>query len=114
MHRSLRLPSLLLAVVSLASFARAAEPREHIPDLYLRPATSLAGEWRTIVDPYETGFYDYRREQRDLGKSPSRAETFYLDVKPNSPAERVEYDFDGSPTLRVPGDWNTQKPELLY
>ena len=25
----------------------------------------------------------------------------------------VEYDFAGSPTLHVPGDWNSQRPELL-
>ena len=104
----------LLVCVSLAPVLRAAEKLDHIPNLYLRPATSLNGDWRTIIDPYETGFYDYRRQQRDLSKSPSRAETFYLDVKPNSPGERIEYDFDTSPTLRVPGDWNTQKPELLY
>lgn len=103
-----------LVLLSLRLGAADRPTLNHVPDLYLRPATSLAGEWRTIIDPYETGFYDYRREQRDLSKTPARSETFYLDVKPNSPGERVEYDFDGSPTLRVPGDWNTQRPELLY
>ena len=87
---------------------------DNIPDLLLHDGVSLNGEWRSIIDPYETGFYDYRREQRDLGKNPSRAETFYLDVKPADPGERVEYDFDTSPVLNVPGDWNTQRPELLY
>ena len=87
---------------------------DNIPDLFLHDGVSLNGEWRSIIDPYETGFYDYRREQRDLGKNPSRAETFYLDVKPADPGERVEYDFDTSPVLNVPGDWNTQRPELLY
>ena len=24
------------------------------------------------------------------------------------------YDFETSPTLNVPGDWNTQRPELFY
>lgn len=98
----------------LALLARAAPTLDHIPDLSLHAATSLAGDWQTIVDPYETGFYDYRREQRDLSPTPSRAETYYLDVKPADAAERVEYDFDTSPTLRVPGDWNTQRAELLY
>jgi len=36
------------------------------------------------------------------------------DVKPADPSERVEYDFDTSPVLHVPWDWNTQRPELLY
>jgi len=87
---------------------------ENLPDLYLHEGVSLDGEWKSIMDPYETGFYDYRYEQRDHSATPSRSETFYLDVKPQDAGERVEYDFDGSPTLRVPGDWNTQRPELLY
>lgn len=87
---------------------------ENIPDLFLHPAQSLDGEWRIIIDPYESGFYDYRWTQRDKSSNPSRAEAFYLDVKPANSSERVEYDFDTSPTLEVPGDWNTQRPELLY
>jgi beta-glucuronidase len=87
---------------------------ENIPDLFLHDGQSLNGEWKTIVDPYDSGFYDYRYKQRDLGSSPARAETFYLDLKPANPGERIEYDFDSSPTLAVPGDWNTQRPELLY
>lgn len=87
---------------------------ENIPDLLLQPGQSLNGEWKSIIDPYESGFYDYRYSQRDLDPNPSRAETFYLDVKPANPGERVEYDFDSSPSLNVPSDWNTQRPELLY
>ena len=32
----------------------------------------------------------------------------------SGPGDLVEYDFDASPVLKVPGDWNTQRPELLY
>jgi beta-glucuronidase len=99
-----------VALVALTFTLRA----DHIPSLLLRESQSLNGAWQTIVDPYETGFYDYRWAQRDKSSSPSRSETFYLDVKPADPSERVEYDFDLSPTLNVPGDWNTQRPELLY
>lgn len=107
-----RLSSLWLAIMAacVASSLRA----DNIPDLFLHDGVSLNGEWKSIIDPYETGFYDYRWEQRDLGKNPSRSETFYLDVKPADPGERVEYDFDASPSLQVPSDWNTQRPELLY
>ena len=87
---------------------------DNIPDLFLHDGAVLNGEWKSIIDPYETGFYDYRREQRDLSGNPNRSETFYLDVKPADPGDRVEYDFDTSPTLNVPGDWNTQRPELMY
>ena len=86
----------------------------NLPDLYLHEGRSLNGDWSSIIDPYESGFYDYRYSQRDLGKNPSRAETFYLDAKPADASERIEYDFDTSPALKVPGDWNTQRPELFY
>lgn len=87
---------------------------DNIPDLFLHGGTTLNGEWKSIIDPYESGFYDYRHEERDLSTNPARSETFYLDVKPADPGERIEYDFDTSPSLAVPGDWNTQRPELLY
>ena len=108
----LRLPIYFAA--GLLVFAAAFLHAENIPDLFLHPGTSLDGEWKIIIDPYESGFYDYRWSQRDKEKSPSRAETFYLDIKPADAGERVEYDFDKSPSLQVPGDWNTQMRELFY
>ena len=41
-------------------------------------------------------------------KSANPSGGFYLDQKPKDKSELVEYDFDASPTLNVPGDWNTQ------
>src|SRR6188768_3678660 len=108
----LRLP--LICWGGLIAFVVTAVRAENIPDLYLYDGVTLNGEWRSIIDPYETGFYDYRWTQRDLEDKPSRSETFFLDVKPENAGERVEYDFDTSPVLNVPGDWNTQRPELLY
>jgi beta-glucuronidase len=68
---------------------------------------SLAGDWHVIVDPYENGYYDYRYQPA--------ADHYGLCRKPESPSDRVEYDFDRSPTLRVPGDWNSQREDLqLY
>ena len=109
-NRNLLVFAVLAVGLPLADPARG----ENLPDLALHDGQSLDGEWRCIIDPYETGFYDYRYNQRDKSRSPNPAETFYLDVKPANPSDRVEYDFDRSPTLRVPGDWNTQRPELLY
>ena len=87
---------------------------DNIPDLLLHPGQSLSGDWQYIVDPYESGFYDYRWMQRDKSENPNPSETFYLDYHAEDPSERVEYDFDKSPSLKVPGDWNTQRPELFY
>lgn len=102
------------ALLALFGFTVASSRAENVPDLYLHEGQSLDGEWRVIVDPYESGFYDYRYAQRDKSVSPNRSETFYLDAQPADKSERIEYDFDTSPTLRVPGDWNTQAPELFY
>jgi len=103
----------LLATLAVLSFAPSASA-ENIPDLFLHQNQSLSGEWQIIVDPYESGFYDYRWTQRDKSDNPNRSETFYLDAHPKDSSERIEYDFDKSPSLKVPGDWNTQKPELFY
>jgi beta-glucuronidase len=70
-----------------------------------RRTTSLDGPWQTIVDPYENGYYDYRREPIANG--------FFMNEKPKDKSDKVEYDFDASETLAVPGDWNTQRPQLF-
>ena len=36
-----------------------------------------------------------------------------MEKKPASKIDFVEYSFDGSPLLNVPGDFNTQRPELV-
>ena len=80
--------------------------------MYGRAGTTLNGEWRVIVDPYENGYYDYRREPFDAAPEPSGG--YFLDRKPADRSELVEYDFDTSPTLTVPGDWNSQDDRLYY
>ncbi len=99
---------LLLALSPLPTLA------DNIPDLLLHQSTLLSGDWNYIIDPYESGFYDYRYQQRDKSDNPNRSEAFFLDATQNDPSERIEYNFNTSPTLKVPADWNTQKPELLY
>jgi beta-glucuronidase len=70
-----------------------------------RKTVSLDGQWQTIVDPYETGYYDYRYQPSANG--------YFKDAKPKTRSDLIEYDFDTSETLSVPGDWNTQKERLL-
>jgi beta-glucuronidase len=60
-----------------------------------RQTMSLDGPWHYIVDPYQGGLGVY---QKDLKPVPGKVQ---------------EYDFAASPTLAVPGDWNTQRPDLL-
>lgn len=78
-----------------------------------RQSTSLDGDWHAIVDPYETGYYNYRRQPYDAQPGGSTA-AFYQDHHAQDKQELVEYDFSASPTLKVPGDWNTQSERLLY
>jgi beta-glucuronidase len=59
---------------------------------------NLDGNWNVIVDPYEIG----------LGSR------FYENRKAKDPSDLVEYNFDTAGTLKVPGDWNTQRESLLF
>ena len=72
-----------------------------------RETVSLNGLWKTIVDPFENGYYDYRR--KPLAGGYFADESFFDDKE-----KLVEYSFDNDRTLLVPGDWNTQRDELYY
>lgn len=71
-----------------------------------RKTISLDGQWQMIVDPYESGYYNYRYQPIDNG--------YFKNAKPKSKTELIEYDFDKSATLKVPGDWNTQSDQLFF
>ena len=75
-------------------------------DVDHRKAMSLNGDWHYIVDPYDGGLYNFHREIRKDG--------FFLNGVPETGSDGlVEYDFSKSPTLKVPGDWNTQHDSLF-
>ena len=80
---------------------------------YNRETHSLNGDWHIIIDPYENGYYNYRWEPFDQMEYPWKS-AFYLNSVPADNSDLVEYNFDQSPTLKVPGDWNSQMDELLY
>ena len=72
-----------------------------------RPATSLNGEWASIIDPYFSGLFSFHHEEKKNG--------WFMNykAKPGDPFP-TEYDFAKAPRLNVPGDWNTQRPSLMY
>ena len=79
-----------------------------------RKTFSLHGKWNAIVDPYETGFYDYRLQPFDeYAKTDPAYAGFFVDAKATDKTQRIEYDFDKSETLIVPGTWNTQQEKLF-
>lgn len=89
----------LIAFCLLAAPALSATtPSSLIGNIPGRTTISLDGAWRVIVDPYESG-----TESR-----------FYENAKPKDKHDLVEYDFDSSPVLNVPGDWNSQRADLFF
>ncbi|HVU16040.1 MAG TPA: glycoside hydrolase family 2 TIM barrel-domain containing protein [Candidatus Didemnitutus sp.] len=77
-----------------------------------RRVIDLDGAWKTIVDPYDNGYLDYRAEPYDQKAHPTSG--FFLDRKPETKSELLEYNFDSSAELHVPADWNSQDPKLFY
>jgi beta-glucuronidase len=67
---------------------------------------SLNGAWNYIVDVQEEGYYDYRMNPTRWG--------FFQNAKPQRPEDLIEYDFDKSPTMQIPSDWNTQDEKLFF
>ena len=65
-----------------------------------RPTVSLDGDWHAILDPYQTGLYSFHSKLRGDG--------YFMNAKQEPGGPVIEYDFSKSPTLHVPGDWNTQ------
>jgi beta-glucuronidase len=90
----------LLASVLLAGICVYAEsaPPTAIGNVGSRTTISLDGTWNTIIDPYEIGV----------------GARFYENAKSKTKSDLVEYDFEHSPKLHVPGDWNTQRESLLF
>jgi beta-glucuronidase len=99
--------SLLLIVVSAPLWAQ--QPlKTLLVGVDRRTVTSLNGDWHYLVDqPPAKGLYTDSGKVRDNG--------YALNTHPNisSGPHNDEYDFATAPTLKVPGDWNTQDPTLF-
>jgi beta-glucuronidase len=96
--------AILFPIASLS--LRAASEASLIGNVLNRQTISLNGDWHYIVDIQEEGYYDYRMKPMRWG--------FFMNAKPQKPEDLIEYDFDASPTMKVPGDWNTQDPRLFF
>lgn len=83
----------LLSTLASAEIA----PSNLIGNVYGRKTISLNGSWNAIVDPYQMGIHS----------------RFYENAPPINKADLVEYNFEASGVLKVPGDWNTQRDTLL-
>ena len=88
----------LLVLLLAGSVHAVTAPSTLIANVPGRTTVSLDGAWRAIVDPFENG----------------KSSGFFRNEKPRSKSDRVEYSFDASPVLNVPGDWNTQREQLMF
>ena len=84
----------------------AADTLPMIQNVNAYESLSLNGAWNYIVDVQEEGYYDYRMNPTPWG--------FFRNAKPQKPEDLIEYDFDKSPTMQIPGDWNTQDERLFF
>lgn len=71
-----------------------------------RHTINLDGKWHYIIDPLQTGYFDYRYHPSAKG--------FFQNKQAENPSQLIEYNFNTAPLLHVPGDWNTQEDKLLY
>lgn len=107
MRRLLAILSFVTA--SFLAYASEEAPAPQIVNVQGRHTISLDGLWKTIVDPYENGYYNYRMQPH------SDASSYFADR--DFDADRTvlyEYNFNTDRTLVVPGDWNTQRENLYY
>ncbi len=107
-HGLMMLAAILLGAISsvIPGFSAHAETI-NITNADARAGQSLDGEWAYIVDPVAIG------DTSILG-TPNK-DGFFNDAKARGPGDLLEYDFDVSPALTIPGTWTEQKEDLkLY
>ncbi|WP_166965779.1 glycoside hydrolase family 2 protein [Yeosuana marina] len=96
----------LFLILSTTLTAQNLEFADLLQNINSRQNTSLNGKWDIIVDPLENGYYNHRLLPKDNG--------YFKNAKMTSPSDLIEYNFDISFQLDVPGDWNTQMDKLYY
>jgi beta-glucuronidase len=82
-----------------------------IQNIYSRNYLNLDGKWHYIIDPFETGFRGFQGAKADENENLTG---FFENKQQQSKSELIEYNFDESAVLNVPGDWNSQDEKLLY
>lgn len=100
------LTTMLLAASGVLAASATNEPLPLIQNVQAYESCSLNGDWNYIVDVQEEGYYDYRMNPMRNG--------FFINAKPQKPEDLIEYDFDKSPTMKIPSDWNTQDEKLFF
>jgi len=105
-----RLSRLLCAFVALlTSVASAQQPLQTLlVGADRRTVTSLNGDWHYLIDQTGNALYARDGKIKDDG--------YALNHHPDLTGERrvEEYDFATAPTMKIPGDWNTQDKTIFH
>ncbi|WP_422106284.1 glycoside hydrolase family 2 protein [Winogradskyella sp.] len=106
----------VLFLTTLTNKELIAQTTPLLQNAYNREATLLNGNWKYVIDPYETGYRNHRNwipfDQKESTKK--SAKPYYTDKQMENRWDRIEYDFETSHEIKVPGDWNTQDEKLFY
>lgn len=108
-NRILKHSRFWLSLFLFASFYSIHAQENLIVNTFGRETISLNGTWHYIIDPYGTGFYDYRyKEKSEDDKSA------YWNVPETKKSSLVEYGYNDTYSIKVPGDWNSQDKIFQY
>lgn len=91
------------APLARAQVADARSAQTLIGALPNRSRTSLDGQWKLILDPFDVS-----------GRKPGVRRNFWEDRPTTDDGPLVEYEWASSDEIAVPGDWNTQATELFH
>jgi beta-glucuronidase len=80
-----------------------AEPASLITHLEGRSRTCLDGPWAYILDPHDVA-----------GRKPNARRSFWLNTLETQASGLIEYRWDESPVMQIPGDWNSTDETLWY
>ncbi|MEN1785766.1 MAG: glycoside hydrolase family 2 TIM barrel-domain containing protein, partial [Bacteroidota bacterium] len=106
----------ILALCYLLTLAMVTAQEPLLQNVYNRPTTLLNGNWKYVVDPYDTGYRNHRNWMPfdELASTKASAKPYYTDKVMVNRWDRIEYNFNTAPELMVPGDWNSQAEKLAY
>lgn len=107
-YRSIHKHALVMMCILLSVYSHAQQ--DLVTNVAARKTVSLNGDWQYIVDPYETGFYNYRWQER----AENDREAYWNTDVPENKTERKEHGYTNEYILKVPQDWNSQDPRFLY
>lgn len=96
----------ILFLISLFILTQTNAANPVLQNVYSRNTQSLNGSWSYIIDPFDNGYYDYRLQPSKDG--------FFKNKKAKNKSDLVEYNFDTSPLMTIPSDWNTHQRELFF